>query len=196
MKSSKKFMMRVLTAALALSMVAGTGICAAAVDEEPIDDEPVVIAPVDDETPDYQTKLEALKTMLSEAAQSAYAKLSQTTLARLIVVSQKVKAADEIIAKAAYQETEIRNNVSMQVAQIQKEAEALIASADYDEDFEAQIMAAVQEKIDQLSAEVEAQIAENMETAEAESNALLEEANAELDFRRRLQKLPRLCRQK
>ncbi len=181
MKSSKKFMMRVLTAALALSMVAGTGICAAAVDEEPIDDEPVVIAPVDDETPDYQTKLEALKTMLSEAAQSAYAKLSQTTLARLAKVVQKVKAADQIMADAAYRDAELKTNFANQLVQISEDAEKLIASADYDEEFEAQIMAAVQEKIDQLSAEVEAQIAENMETAEAESNALLEEANAELE---------------
>ena len=181
MKSSKKFMMRVLTAALALSMVAGTGIGAAAADEEPIDGEPVVIAPVDDETPDYQTKLEALKTMLSEAAQSAYAKLSQTTLARLMVVSQKVKAADEIIAKAAYQETEIRNNVSMQVAQIQKEAEALIASADYDEDFEAQIMATVEAKIAQIVEDAEAQIEQIVTEAGEASGILLEEASTELE---------------
>ena len=45
MKSSKKFITRVLTAALALSMVAGTGVCAAAVEDTEQDSELVVIAP-------------------------------------------------------------------------------------------------------------------------------------------------------
>ena len=81
MKSSKKFITRVLTAALALSMVAGTGVCAAAVEDTEQDGELVVIAPAD-ETNDLSDRLAALKEMLSEAAQNAYAKLSQTTLAK------------------------------------------------------------------------------------------------------------------
>ena len=180
MKSSKKFMTKMLTAALVLSMMAGTGVCAAAVDEEPIDDEPVVIAPAD-ENDDLSDRLTALKEMLSEAAQTAYAKLSQTTLARLMVVNQKVKAANDIMVNAYAQDAELKTNFANQLIQIGEDAEKLIASADNDEEFEAQIMAAVQEKVEKLIAETEAQIAENMETAEAESNALLEEANAELE---------------
>jgi len=180
MKSSKKFMTKVLTAALVLSMMAGTGVCAAAVDEEPIDDEPVVIAPADD-TNGLSDRLTALKEMLSEAAQTAYAKLSQTTLARLMVVNQKVKAANEIMVNAYAQDAELKTNFANQLIQIGEDAEKLIASADNDEEFEAQIMAAVQEKVEKLTAEVEAQSAENMAAAQAESDALLEEANAELE---------------
>ena len=180
MKSSKKFITRVLTAALALSMVAGTGVCAAAVEDTEQDGELVVIAPAD-ETNDLSDRLAALKEMLSEAAQNAYAKLSQTTLAKLAKINQKIKAADEIMANAKYRDAELKINLANQIAQIEEDAEKLIASADYDEEFEAQIMAAVQEKVEQLIAETETQIAENMETAEAESNALLEEANAELE---------------
>ena len=180
MKSSKKFITRVLTAALALSMVAGTGVCAAAVEDTEQDSELVVIAPAD-ENNYLSEKLDALKEMISEAAQTAYAKLSQTTLAKLAKINQKIKAADEIMANAKYRDAELKINLANQIAQIEEDAEKLIASADYDEEFEAQIMAAVQEKVEQLIAEVETQIAENMETAEAESNALLEEANAELE---------------
>ena len=180
MKSSKKFMTRVLTAALALSMVAGTGVCAAAVEDTEQDGELVVIAPAD-ETNDLSDRLAALKEMLSEAAQNAYAKLSQTTLAKLAKINQKIKAADEIMANAAYRDAELKINLADQIVQIEEDAEKLIASADYDEEFEAQIMAAVQEKVEKLIAETEAQIAENMENAEAEANALLEEASAELE---------------
>ena len=180
MKSSKKFMTRVLTAALALSMVAGTGVCAAAVEDTEQDGELVVIAPAD-ETNDLSDRLAALKEMLSEAAQNAYAKLSQTTLAKLAKINQKIKAADEIMANAAYRDAELKTNLADQIVQIEEDAEKLIASADYDEEFEAQIMAAVQEKVEKLIAETEAQIAENMENAEAEANALLEEASAELE---------------
>ena len=180
MKSSKKFITRVLTAALALSMVAGTGVCAAAVEDTEQDSELVVIAPAD-ENNYLSEKLDALKEMISEAAQTAYAKLSQTTLAKLAKINQKIKAADEIMANAKYRDAELKINLANQIAQIEEDAEKLIASADYDEEFEAQIMAAVQEKVEQLIAEAETQIAENMETAEAESNALLEEANAELE---------------
>ena len=180
MKSSKKFMTRVLTAALALSMVAGTGVCAAAVEDTEQDGELVVIAPAD-ETNDLSDRLAALKEMLSEAAQNAYAKLSQTTLAKLAKINQKIKAADEIMANAAYRDAELKINLADQIVQIEEDAEKLIASADYDEEFEAQIMAVVQEKVEKLSAEVEAQSAENMAAAQAESDALLEEANAELE---------------
>ena len=180
MKSSKKFMTRVLTAALALSMVAGTGVCAAAVEDTEQDGELVVIAPAD-ETNDLSDRLAALKEMLSEAAQNAYAKLSQTTAARLVKVIKKVKAADEIMVNAYAQDAELKTNLADQIVQIEEDAEKLIASADYDEEFEAQIMAAVQEKVEKLIAETEAQIAENMENAEAEANALLEEASAELE---------------
>jgi len=180
MKSSKKFMTRVLTAALALSMVAGTGVCAAAVEDTEQDGELVVIAPAD-ETNDLSDRLAALKEMLSEAAQNAYAKLSQTTLAKLAKINQKIKAADEIMANAAYRDAELKINLADQIVQIEEDAEKLIASADYNEEFEAQIMAAVQEKVEKLIAETEAQIAENMENAEAEANALLEEASAELE---------------
>ena len=180
MKSSKKFMTRVLTAALALSMVAGTGVCAAAVEDTEQDGELVVIAPAD-ETNDLSDRLAALKEMLSEAAQNAYAKLSQTTLAKLAKINQKIKAADEIMANAAYRDAELKINLADQIVQIEEDAEKLIVSADYDEEFEAQIMAAVQEKVEKLIAETEAQIAENMENAEAEANALLEEASAELE---------------
>ena len=48
MKSSKKLMTRVLTAALALSMVAGTSVCAFAVEDTEFDGEPLVIAAPDD----------------------------------------------------------------------------------------------------------------------------------------------------
>ncbi len=180
MKSSKKFMTKVLTAALVLSMMAGTGVCAAAVDEEPIDDEPVVIAPAD-ENDDLSDRLTALKEMLSEAAQTAYVRLSQTTLARLMVVNQKVKAANDIMVNAYAQDAELKTNFANQLIQIGEDAEKLIASADNDEEFEAQIMAAVQEKVEKLTAEVEAQSAENMAAAQAESDALLAEANAELE---------------
>ena len=180
MKSSKKFMTRVLTAALALSMVAGTGVCAAAVEDTEQDGELVVIAPAD-ETNDLSDRLAALKEMLSEAAQNAYAKLSQTTAARLVKVIKKVKAADEIMVNAYAQDAELKTNFANQLVQIGEDAEKLIASADNDEEFEAQIMAVVQEKVEKLSAEVEAQSAENMAAAQAESDALLEEANAELE---------------
>ena len=180
MKSSKKFMTRVLTAALALSMVAGTGICAAAVEDTEPTETTIVIAPADGNN-DLSEKLDTLKEMLSEAAQTAYAKLSQTTLARLAKVVQKVKAADEIMVNAYAQDAELKTNFANQLIQIGEDAEKLIASADNDEEFEAQIMAVVQEKVEKLSAEVEAQSAENMAAAQAESDALLEEANAELE---------------
>ena len=156
MKSSKKFMTRVLTAALALSMVAGTGVCAAAVEDTEQDGELVVIAPAD-ETNDLSDRLAALKEMLSEAAQNAYAKLSQTTAARLVKVIKKVKAADEIMVNAYAQDAELKTNFANQLVQIGEDAEKLIASADNDEEFEAQI-------INYLHV----------------SDALLEEANAEL----------------
>ena len=180
MKSSKKFMTRVLTAALALSMVAGTGVCAAAVEDTEPTETTIVIAPAD-ENNDLSDRLAALKEMLSEAAQNAYAKLSQTTAARLVKVIKKVKAADEIMVNAYAQDAELKTNFANQLVQIGEDAEKLIASADNDEEFEAQIMAVVQEKVEKLSAEVEAQSAENMAAAQAESDALLEEANAELE---------------
>jgi len=180
MKSSKKFMTRVLTAALALSMVAGTGVCAAAVEDTEPTETTIVIAPAD-ENNDLSDRLAALKEMLSEAAQNAYAKLSQTTAARLVKVIKKVKAADEIMVNAYAQDAELKTNFANQLVQIGEDAEKLIASADNDEEFEAQIMAVVQEKVEKLSAEVEAQSAENMSAAQAESDALLEEANAELE---------------
>ena len=178
MKSSKKFMTRVLTAALALSMVAGTGICAAAVEDTEPTETTTVIAPAD-ENNDLSEKLDALKEMLSEAAQNAYAKLSQTTAARLVNVIKKVKAADEIMVNAYAQDAELKTNFANQLVQIGEDAEKLIASADNDEEFEAQIMAAVQEKVEKLIAETEAQIAENMENAEAEANVAKINADAD-----------------
>jgi len=69
MKSSKKFMTRVLTAALVLSMVAGTGICAAAVEDEEVTEEPEVVLAPEDETPDFSGKLDAIKAILAQTAQ-------------------------------------------------------------------------------------------------------------------------------
>ena len=44
MNSSKKFMTRILTAALAISMVASiTGVCASAVEDTAVEEEPIVI---------------------------------------------------------------------------------------------------------------------------------------------------------
>ena len=82
------------------------------------------------------------------------------------------------MANAAYRDAELKINLADQIVQIEEDAEKLIASADYDEEFEAQIMAAVQEKVEKLIAETEAQIAENMENAENFADIYQEIANA------------------
>jgi len=94
LKSSKKFLMRVLTGALAISMLAGTGICAAAVEDADFEGNAVVTAP-DEETQDYVSKLDSIKAMLSQIAQGAYAKLSNTTAAQLIKIAQEAKMSQK-----------------------------------------------------------------------------------------------------
>jgi len=179
MRSSKKFMTKVLTAALALSMVAGTGVCAAAVEDTEYGDEPVVIAPAD-ENNDLSDRLTALKEMLSEAAQTAYAKLSQTTLSQLMQIMQKVKAAEKIVADADDQVSKLELEASIQIVQIQEDAEALIASANGDEEFEAQIMETVEQKINQIVYDTKAQIDQIMADSTVAYTALMDEADAQI----------------
>ena len=182
MKSSRKFMTRVLTAALALSMVAGTGVCAAAVEETDLTEEPIVVIASDDseETSEYAARLDAIKAMLTEAAQSAYAKISQSTVAQLAQIAQKVKAAEQIMADASSQVAQIQVDVADKVSEIRSSAEQLVAAVD-DEETAAQIMEYVDLKVSQLLEEAEQQIESITSTAEEQSNALLAEATEQLD---------------
>ena len=125
MKSSKRFMTRVLTAALALSMVAGTGVCAAAVEGTDYEEEPVLVLAPDDgeetddvEVPGYLVKLQAVKAMLADVAQSAYAKFSQSAAAQLVEAAQKVKMAEQIMAEVSSQVTQIKTEVSEKAVEI------------------------------------------------------------------------------
>jgi len=182
MKSSTKFVTRVLTAALALSMVAGTSVCAFAVEDTELDGEPIVIAaPEDDEDLQAEvSKLEALKQKIEAAAQKVYAKLSQTTAAKLAEIVQKVKASQQIMVEAAAKVSEIKTNVAEKAVAIREAAEQMAAMLE-DEEQIAQIMADAEQQIKQLVQEAEEQINEIMASAEQVSQQLLAEATAQFD---------------
>lgn len=180
MKSSKKFMTRILTAALALSMVAGTGICAAAVDEEEIiSEEPVVIAPAPEDE-NETSKLAAFKEKLEETAQSLYEKFSQTKLAQLVEIAQKIAASQKILADTYSEAADMQTTAAQQIAEIMEEAQKQAAEAE-DEETAAQIMAAAQEQTAQMAEEVQAQVEQMLTEAEQTSAALLAEATEQLE---------------
>ena len=182
MKSSKKFLTRVLTAALALSMVAGTGICAAAVDEEETNTEyesEIVIAPAPEDE-DGVSRLAALREMIEAAARSAYAKLSQSTAAQLVEIAKKVSISQKILADTYSQASQIQSDVADQVIAIMDEA-AQRAAAEEDEEVAAQIIADAQAQVDQITQEVSEQVEQMLAEAEQMSAELLAEANEQLE---------------
>ena len=182
MKSSKKLMTRVLTAALALSMVAGTSVCAFAVEDTEFDGEPLVIAAPDDGE-DIQvelSKLEVLKQKIEAAAQKVYSKLSQTTAAKLAEIVQKVKASQQIMTDAYSKVSEIKTNIAEQAVAIREAAQQMVVALE-DEEQIAQIMAEAEQQIEQLVQEAEAQINEIMASAEEVSQQLLAEATAQFN---------------
>ena len=173
-------MTRILTAALALSMVAGTGICAAAVDEEEIiSEEPVVIAPAPEDE-NETSKLAAFKEKLEETAQSLYEKFSQTKLAQLVEIAQKIAASQKILADTYSEAADMQTTAAQQIAEIMEEAQKQAAEAE-DEETAAQIMAAAQEQTAQMAEEVQAQVEQMLTEAEQTSAALLAEATGQLE---------------
>ena len=179
MKSSKKFLMRVLTGALAISMLAGTGICAAAVEDADFEGNAVVTAP-DGETQDYVSKLDSIKAMLSQIAQGAYAKLSNTTAAQLIKIAQEAKMSQKIMIEAASQVAAIQSDASTKAAEIMAEAAEAVEGLE-DEEQIAQIISQAEEQANAVTKEAEAQSAQIMAEAQAQSDALLADANAQLE---------------
>lgn len=179
MKSSKKFLMRVLTGALAISMLAGTGICAAAVEDADFEGNAVVTAP-DEETQDYVSKLDSIKAMLSQIAQGAYAKLSNTTAAQLIKIAQEAKMSQKIMIEAASQVAAIQSDASTKAAEIMAEAAEAVEGLE-DEEQIAQIISQAEEQANAVTKEAEAQSAQIMAEAQAQSDALLADANAQLE---------------
>ncbi len=182
MKSSKKFLTRVLTAALALSMVAGTSVCAAAVEDTVVEDEPVIVIAPDDgeETPGYVARLDAIKAMLAEAAQNAYAKLSQTTIWQLAEVAKKIELSQQIMVDAASQISQIKSDTAEQAVMIMDEAYQLAAAVE-DEEAAAQIIESAQQRVDLLVEEATQQTEQIMADAEKMSNELLAEATEQLE---------------
>ena len=187
MKSSKKFMTRVLTAALALSMVAGTGVCAAAVEGTDYEEEPVLVLAPDDgeetddvEVPGYLVKLQAVKAMLADVAQSAYAKFSQSAAAQLVEAAQKVKMAEQIMAEVSSQVTQIKTEVSEKAVEIGEKAQALAAQME-DPEQAAQVLKEAEEQIAQMVQEAEAQIEQLVTEAQQTSEELFAQATAQVE---------------
>ena len=179
MKSSKKFLMRVLTGALAISMLAGTGVCAAAAENADFEGDTVVVAP-DEETQDYVSKLDSIKAMLIQAAQGAYAKLSNTTAAQLIKIAQEAKMSQKIMVEAASKSAEIQSDASTKAAEIMVEAAEAVEGLE-DEEQIAQIISQAEEQANAVTEEAKAQAAQIMAEAQEQSDALLADANAQLE---------------
>lgn len=179
MKSSKKFIRRILTAALALSMVAGTGVCAAAAEDDGFAEDAVVMAP-DEENQDYISKLDSIKMMLLQAAQGAYAKFSTTNAAKLIRIAQEVKASQKIMIEASSQISELKSNTSERVVQIMDEAAEAVEGLE-DEEQIAQIIADAEAQADSIVKEAEELSEQIMAEAQEQSDALLADATAQLE---------------
>ena len=179
MKSSKKFLKRVLTAALALSMVAGTGVCAAAVEDADLGEVTVVMAP-DETNPDYVSKLDSIKMMLLQVAQGAYSKLSSTNVAKLIKIAQKVKMSQKIMIEASSQVASLKSDTATRIAEVMMEAADAVEELE-DEEQIAQIIANAEAQANSIAAGAEELANEIMAEAQAQSEALLADANAQLE---------------
>jgi len=181
MNSSKKFMTRILTAALALSMVAGTtGVCASAVEDTTVEEEPIVIMAPEDYEQVELSKLDTLKAILETAAKNAYAKLSTTTAAQLLQVAQKAKMSQKIMIEAATQASAIQTEAYTKVSEIMAEATDAASNLE-DEEAAAQIMQEATQKAEAIMQEADEQASQLMSQAQEASDALLAEADEQLN---------------
>ena len=138
MKSSKKFMTRILTAALALSMVAGTGVCAAAV-EEPAVDDAIAVTEELDVVAHNQSSLKALlskllasgfpkekiKELISEVAAKAYSKIPPQTIAKLTEIASKLGQMSDLKDQIGAAQQQMDDEIAAAIEEFHAAVDAL-----------------------------------------------------------------------
>lgn len=170
MKSSKKFMTRILTAALALSMVAGTGVCAAAV-EEPAVDDAIAVTEELDVVAHNQSSLKALlskllasgfpkekiKELISEVAAKAYSKIPPQTIAKLTEIASKLGQMSDLKDQIGAAQQQMDDEIAAAIEEFHAAVDALYEEFGEDD-----------EKIQEAAAELNGILMQQIETSFAD----------------------------
>jgi len=147
LKSSEKFMTRVLTAALALSMVAGTGVCAAAVETPNVDDVATVTEELDvvAQNPKSLKALlsqllasgfpkEKVKELISEVAAKAYSKIPPQIIAKILDISTQIQQVSDLKKQLGAAEQQMNDEIAAAIQEFNAAVDALYEEFGDDEE--------------------------------------------------------------
>ena len=190
MKSSKRFMTKVLAAALTLSMITGTGICASAVEDADFEEEKVVTGTSEDmdevaeETPSWFERLvesrfsmDTVKELVLEAAVKKMSELSQEEQMQVLKIvaealkgkagleeaQQKVSDAEQAIEDAKQQLEEVKAETEKDVEEAMTHlTEAVKLAAQFGKEQADKEIAKAQAQFEEKKAEIMQQAMEKM----------------------------------